>query len=397
MFSEAVIRGLIIFILSLSTTLVSSQQYNTISLQNPSFEDIPAAGRAPSAWYDCGRLNFPQESPPDVQPFAGQQWSVAYEPTDGNTYMGMVVRDNESWEAVSQRLNTPLEPGNCYSFSFDAMQSPVYISYSRLDDKTAVNYNTPAKLRIWGGMGNCQKKELLAETDMISNPEWERKELRIEPKSVLYFIVIEAFYKTPTLVPYNGNILMDNLSDIQQIPCNEEEIVASVEPTVIISKRSRPNPKSEPERRTAIVEIPPLEQEVLPVPREKILPGLTKNNLRLGQTILVEQLHFKADTSTINPTSYASLNEVYDFLNDNPNVRIEVGGHTSFVRDDAYCNKLSKARAKAVADYLFNKGIEIERIVYKGYGKQRPIASNRTRFGREKNQRVEIKILQLDG
>ena len=53
-------------------------------------------------------------------------------------------------------------------------------------------------------------------------------------------------------------------------------------------------------------------------------------------------------------------------------------------------------RAKEVANYLVNKGIPLERVQYKGYGKRKPLVSNKTPMGRKKNQRVEIKILSMD-
>jgi len=56
---------------------------------------------------------------------------------------------------------------------------------------------------------------------------------------------------------------------------------------------------------------------------------------------------------------------------------------------------LSTDRAKIVAEYLVDKGIPAERLTYKGYGKRKSIASNLTKEGRKKNQRVEIKILTI--
>ena len=91
------------------------------------------------------------------------------------------------------------------------------------------------------------------------------------------------------------------------------------------------------------------------------------------------------------------MNEVYELLVRNPNVIIEVGGHTNNIPDHDYCDKLSRARAKAVADYLVKKGISTSRIKYRGYGKRKPMTTNETKAGRTKNQRVEIKILSLKG
>jgi len=284
-----------------------------------------------------------------------------------------------------------MSPGKCYNFSLDLMRSDVYRSASRSDESKIVNYVTPAKLRIWGGNGYCQKKELLAESPLIDHNEWKQYDFRLEPKSIISSFTLEVFFKTPTLIPYNGNILMDNAGHIQEIACNEELIAEVSKP-----KRPKPKikPKKEPPKKPEVVLAQP-EPDDLPTPRKKIISGLTKNNLVVGQKILVEQLYFKADSSAIGPGSFAALDEIFEFLEENPNLYIEVGGHTNGIPDDAVCDKLSTDRAKAVAMYLINKGINNERISYKGYGKRQRIASDRTRYGRAKNQRVEIKILSL--
>jgi outer membrane protein OmpA-like peptidoglycan-associated protein len=106
-------------------------------------------------------------------------------------------------------------------------------------------------------------------------------------------------------------------------------------------------------------------------------------------------LYFDADSSTIQSASNAVLEEIYDFLSSNQNVIIEIGGHTNSLPEDEYCDRLSTARAKNVAEYLYNKGIPESQISYKGYGKRQPIASNATVDGRKKNQRVEIKITSM--
>ena len=130
--------------------------------------------------------------------------------------------------------------------------------------------------------------------------------------------------------------------------------------------------------------------------KDKILEELDRSTIRRGQKIKIDQLYFEADTTDINVESYTVLNEVYDFLNDNPDIVIEIGGHTNGIPPHDYCDKLSKASAEAVAKYLIQKGIEDERIMFKGYGKRKPIASNSSEEGRKRNQRVEIKIISMD-
>lgn len=128
---------------------------------------------------------------------------------------------------------------------------------------------------------------------------------------------------------------------------------------------------------------------------DKVLKSLDINTLTLGQTIRVDKLYFDADSSTIQSASFGVLEEIYEFLTSNSKVIIEIGGHTNSLPEDEYCDRLSTARAKNIAQYLYDRGIPESRISYKGYGKREPIASNMTVEGRRRNQRVEIKITSL--
>jgi outer membrane protein OmpA-like peptidoglycan-associated protein len=127
---------------------------------------------------------------------------------------------------------------------------------------------------------------------------------------------------------------------------------------------------------------------------EKIL-ALERHNLKKGQNIRIEQLYFENDSTAINIESFQVLNELFSFLNENEDIHVEIGGHTNNIPSHDYCNRLSTERAKAVAEYLVKKGIDPNRITYRGYGKRRPIATNGNEEGRKKNQRVEIKIVSI--
>jgi outer membrane protein OmpA-like peptidoglycan-associated protein len=109
----------------------------------------------------------------------------------------------------------------------------------------------------------------------------------------------------------------------------------------------------------------------------------------------MQKLQFEADSSRIQESVKPLLNEIYLFLKDNPSIVVEIGGHTNNLPPDEYCDQLSTARARAVAEYMVAKGIPSDRVFYKGYGKRKPLFSNRTEDGRRRNQRVEIKILRL--
>lgn len=129
---------------------------------------------------------------------------------------------------------------------------------------------------------------------------------------------------------------------------------------------------------------------------EQINSALTNTrNLKKGQTIRLEKLYFAADSTQITDVSMPTLNEIVRFMELNPTITIEIGGHTNNVPPQEYCDRLSSARAKSVAEYLVLQGVENKRVRYKGYGKRDPIASNNTVSGRKRNQRVEIKILDI--
>lgn len=116
-------------------------------------------------------------------------------------------------------------------------------------------------------------------------------------------------------------------------------------------------------------------------------------SLSVGATVVLNDIYFQFDRSTILQQSYKELTNLVNLMQDNPKMRIEIGGHTDDQGSASYNLRLSESRAKAVADYLIAKGIDPKRLQYRGYGKTRPIADNKTEEGQAKNRRVEIKIL----
>lgn len=104
---------------------------------------------------------------------------------------------------------------------------------------------------------------------------------------------------------------------------------------------------------------------------------------------------FKTASATIINTSYAELDILVKYLQNNPSVEIEIAGHTDSVGNENYNLTLSQERANAIGKYLLDKNIEARRIQMKGYGKQLPVASNDTLEGRQKNRRVEFKITRV--
>lgn len=381
------LRTFYLLVLALAVAMPGwSQDGTPIKLTNPSFEDIPRHSHTPRGWYDCG---FPGESPPDTQP--DPTFQVSKSAQEGDTYMGLVVRDNDTWEAVSQKISRPMDKNQCYEFTIQLARSDSYISVSRITDEQA-NYVTPAKLRVYGGFDYCDKQYLLGETKLVINTRWIEYKMKFEPIANYTHITLEAFYNTPTLFPYNGNLLMDNASDLMPVPCNEEEIVAEEEtpaPEKEVITEKRPTPPPTPERPAT----PTPAEDAPKVIENKKISELSRSELREGSTIRLNNLYFAVNKAVITEESNSELDEIYDLLRRTPDLVVEIGGHTNGLCDDSYCNKLSTDRAKAVYEYLINKGISRSRITFKGYGKTEPVATNSTAEGRKKNQRVEVKVL----
>ena len=405
------IIGIILLLLSLAPALWS--QMDTIPLSNPSLEGVPHQGgereiqilngmpamaaKGVRFWQDCGVINFPSETPPDLHGINTGFFDHKGGPSHGSSFLGMVSRSNDTYESISQKLTAPLEGGKCYELNIDLMRSDNYLSATKEDENKLYNYSKPIILYLYGGTGLCGDQELLAQSPYVKNTDWKTYTLSFKPSRRLKFITIEVSYKRPTLSPYNGNILVDNLQPIVQVTCPGEEptLAAVTEETNVPPPHKRRKKKVEPKKE--IVDIPPTPTEVAVVPaaKKKVLE-LDRENIQTNQRIEIKNLYFEADTSTITEGSEEVLLEVFDFLKDNDDITIEVGGHTNGVPKHAYCDKLSRERAKEVASYLVRKGIQPIRITYKGYGKRRPVASNQTPMGRKKNQRVEITITAMD-
>jgi len=113
----------------------------------------------------------------------------------------------------------------------------------------------------------------------------------------------------------------------------------------------------------------------------------------VGSKMVLRNIFFDYASDSIKIESLSELERVYNLLIDNPNMRIEISGHTDNQGSLELNTKLSNARAKSVVEYLIKRGIASSRLEYKGYAYSQPIASNDNEEGRQLNRRVEFKIL----
>lgn len=109
--------------------------------------------------------------------------------------------------------------------------------------------------------------------------------------------------------------------------------------------------------------------------------------------ILLKGIEFATGKNALSTTSMTTLLEAAAALNANPDVKVEIGGHTDNVGNAAANNALSLARANAVKRFLSGQGIAADRLTAKGYGPAQPLADNATDTGKQRNRRIEFRIL----
>ncbi|MBU0764296.1 MAG: OmpA family protein [Bacteroidetes bacterium] len=111
-------------------------------------------------------------------------------------------------------------------------------------------------------------------------------------------------------------------------------------------------------------------------------------------TIILKNVFFETDSYELKPESKTELNKLVRFLDENPGIRGEIGGHTDSVGTKKYNDELSLNRAKAVYDFVVSGQVDPARLTYKGYGFSKPIATNATPEGRAQNRRTEFRIVE---
>ncbi len=116
--------------------------------------------------------------------------------------------------------------------------------------------------------------------------------------------------------------------------------------------------------------------------------------VEVGQVVRLNNVFFDFDSTALRPESFPELDRVVTFMNENPNVEIQIEGHTDAKGADDYNLNLAGGRITSVEAYMESKGIAPSRIVTKSYGESVPIADNETEEGRQQNRRVEFKILK---
>lgn len=114
--------------------------------------------------------------------------------------------------------------------------------------------------------------------------------------------------------------------------------------------------------------------------------------IELNKSYRINDIYFPFNSFDLTPESKVVLDQLMDFLNENPTISIQIQGHTDNIGNDASNLKLSDNRARSVYNYLIEQGIAESRLTYKGFGKSMPVVSNENEAGRAKNRRTVFVI-----
>jgi outer membrane protein OmpA-like peptidoglycan-associated protein len=146
------------------------------------------------------------------------------------------------------------------------------------------------------------------------------------------------------------------------------------------------------------------QSENVNVPKQPEFSALAKNivleKVKAGAKIVLNNIFFDSNKATLRKESNLEIDKVIKLMQDYPELKIEVAGHTDSQGNDAANLKLSQSRSQSVVAALVKKGINQTRLVAKGYGETMPVAPNTLANGKpdlkgmQLNRRVELKILE---
>lgn len=379
----------LISLLLLSPLCGAMGQVSSNLVFNPSFEDYVDCPRkieskgvltVVEGWYQPTSGSADYYNRCATRECGVPQNKLGYQmPHSGNGYCGIYCSKNEYREYLQTELREPLKAGARYRVSFHVClseNSTVAVSTigalftpDRIAD-TAKSILMRKSQRSLGSLVNqvistSYSPQVVSDHILADTAEWMEIGGEFIAEGGELFLTIGNFFD----VAHSGIAEYDWLS---QMLTGSYYYIDDV--SVIQVSEDTPS----------IPDTQELKSSAIPA---------TQQTLSVGSTLVLHDIYFQFDRSVILQQSYKELTRLLELMQDNPKLRIEIGGHTDDKGSVEYNRKLSESRAKAVADYLTAKGIDPKRLSYRGYGKSKPIEDNSTEEGRSKNRRVEIKVL----
>ena len=193
-------------------------------IPDPSFEGTPGFSTYPPLWEPCDN-----RSTPDTGPVGATH--INQSASDGESYLVLVTRgngvDSGTTEDIETLLYKPLKLDTDYELSMDLAMSET--SFVDTGNSDTLWLNKPVKLRVYGGVTDCEKTELLAESGAVNNTDWKKYSFTIHPTLGDYnYLILQAYFVQ--LPVYYGTILIDNISIKNDKPVNESVIPNVITP-----------------------------------------------------------------------------------------------------------------------------------------------------------------------
>lgn len=346
-----------------------AQEESINIVPNPGFEMYSGT---PLGWFYTGRdftrvvkyWESPTAASPDVygpNVYVPSQWMEqgfgTTDPAGGKSMVGITVYGCEEGkphcrEYVQIQLVEPLVVGQRYAVEFKASPLPGSVRIRNIGTAFVME---PVRKRL----------DVLIDV----TPQFESGRLITAKKGSWATVSGEFHASEPAEYLIIGNFFTDEKSDVKSASKLEALKFAYYYLDDVVVKKLPP-----------IIEVAPVQD-------------LSQVELIAGKKITLHNIYFDHDRDDFLPRSYGELNALTQIMRENPEMKIEVHGHTDLVGTTEYNMALSIARAKAVEEYLAAQGIEQARVSSKGYGSSQPLASNDSEEGRKENRRVEFLIL----
>ena len=118
--------------------------------------------------------------------------------------------------------------------------------------------------------------------------------------------------------------------------------------------------------------------------------------LKVGDKVVLQNILFQLNSAALDEKATKELDLAVDFILENPEVKVEIAGHTDSRGSETYNLELSKSRAFSVYTYFLQKGVPKENLIFKGYGESRPIVSGSDPNAAALNRRIELVIASIE-
>ncbi|MDJ1484196.1 gliding motility-associated C-terminal domain-containing protein [Cytophagaceae bacterium YF14B1] len=197
---------------------ISALAQTPIVFSNPSMEGYVQINIPPPGWDICG-----EGSTPDTQP---GYFGVVTPPSDGKSYVSMVCRSNNTYEAISQKVF--LQQGNSYCFRLDLAFSATFTD--------ADGYHRPACLRVWSGNESCDRKELLWVSPLVDHYNWKTYQVSFTAHQTQPLLIFEIYFTESK--PYLGRLLIDHIQSVEKADFLPESLTVCVDDSLFVTGTS---------------------------------------------------------------------------------------------------------------------------------------------------------------